>query len=1515
MPAPPTAFAVWRTAIGCPAEDPSLAPSEILGDSEVARRLERLSRLLHFENPSRREHAHFLPKMAIPDQEPVAIDRREVIRIHDAVGGLIVRCRLRLTPTDVTQFVRQEQCERYLRFRIAERAGQKFMKAYDVIPQRVTPLLSLSGASFEDDVEAEVGKRFSSVNYDAQAAHDHNRPDNNQDVVAAARLLKPGQVLFLFQTRLEAELNRWLMRGDVDLIRLERDPQGTLRILIADMKASAAVKVEHRLQVAFYRLMLESLLAAAEVPHLPIDLGIVFRPPVDPSPEEEEEVRLLRDAAKDLLGLDDALLELVADPDAYVQSAQDLVFGETSVARRVAATPFDQLPYCLSFKCDGCLYDEFCMKWSAETDDLSLLPYLSGTEKDALRRAGIATVQALASLKEFAPPPASATYSSELVPAAGKEPLVKQLAASWPVGPRLDELIHRAKSYRRSIRRDGTTALSFIPGKGNSTLPACRPDLNPNLVTIYLDAQNDYLEGRVYLLGATVVAHRDGEAAGRRSIVRMTDGVPDTVEKERKLFIDWTRELLHAVVELAVSDAPADQPKSAPVHVVFFDRYEQRVMLDALARNFAPIMESAPPLYDFLTQLAAFDSPVATFLDEEVRDFRNFPMTCPSLQAIAGYLKFDWNAPQAFRTVFRSRMFDSMGKFETDTTSEWYTRRSRFSSSIPLEYAYAAWGQIPKPAKGKGDEFASFRDATTELLLAFEQRRLEAVEHVAGSLNRNPYLGKTSFVLPDLANYEDKAHDLAHALAEFVAIERFVTLSDWKTVRHAPAERRVLMGETLLVRYLEADQDPGIAAQNRDNEVRRRKREELKAAFEAAHPGKRLKLTDDQKSECDWSQDGVQYRLRIETTGVDCDLEEALLLSGLREGEMLVLTPRWATDERLPAADRKEFTPTPKQVLYGQRVTLVRIMASRRNREGRVAEAFVDIEMCPSRGNQATAPFVFGSFARPLEADKLYTLDPCPDEWYAYWCAQVVRGLCDGAPNVLYDILQRPSLDADSSTSRGQLEFLAGLDALRDAGMLHRFEPSKREFIGEHSRTPVLQVQGPPGTGTSYSTAFAELARLQGAMRAGEPCRVFLTCKTHAATDVLIANVLRAQRKLQQLKVQNPDLFGRYFDARLLDVLLYRIAPKDPPPDGIVGLGKDRDKDDGEAGNVETVEQHEWVVVGATPGGIYGMLKARWPKNIFGHEVCDLLVLDEASQMNLPEALMAALPLRRDGRLVVVGDHRQMPPIVKHDWDNEARRTFREFQVYESLFDTLRAKNPPMIRFEESFRLHASMAEFLRQEIYRHDGIAYFSRRKDLLPDHACDDPLAAAALRPDYPLIVIVHDETESQTRNEFEQAIVDPILRVLADKKKYALDAEEGIGVVVPHRAQRAAFQQAFPELCVLNAASGLPARSAVDTVERFQGGERTAILVSATESDRAYLLASSKFLLDPRRLTVALSRAKRKMILVASRSIFSLFSPDEETFANAIIWKNLLRQTCTELVWEGERAGKRVAVWGGR
>ena len=159
----------------------------------------------------------------------------------------------------------------------------------------------------------------------------------------------------------------------------------------------------------------------------------------------------------------------------------------------------------LSFKCDGCLYNEFCMKWSAEQEDLSLLPV---HDRAPRRRpcGGRASRPSRRSPRSRTSPPATPASQRDLVPAPGREAQVKQLAATWPVGPRLDELIHRARSFRRSVRKDGTQALGYIPGKGNSSLPVSTPDLNPNLVRIYLDAQHDYLER----------PHLPARGAGRR---------------------------------------------------------------------------------------------------------------------------------------------------------------------------------------------------------------------------------------------------------------------------------------------------------------------------------------------------------------------------------------------------------------------------------------------------------------------------------------------------------------------------------------------------------------------------------------------------------------------------------------------------------------------------------------------------------------------------------------------------------------------------------------------------------------------------------------------------------------------------------------------------------------------------------------------------------------------------------------------------------------------------------------
>ena len=1433
-----------------------------------------------------------------------------------------------LSPTDVTTFIRLEQCERYLRLRLHERhAGLGFMKEFGGVPQGISPLLRFSGAEFETKVETQLAVG-TALNCAASGVPARTRPSDNNRVLDAIKSLKCGEALVMLQPRLEAEVSGWKLRGDIDILKLSRTSAGLLHIFIADTKSTATPKVEHRLQVAFYHEMLRSLLErdAPEEAAAVIELGILYRGDedggisthaADAAAAEKREQH--RNASQREFGVADAFLEEIDNKESYLDSVQSLVTASDSVAARVAIQSFKDVPFHLERKCDGCTYQEFCLKWSAQNDDLSLVPQLSLQDKSALLRNGITTVSELAHLKQRRSPDgdglengAAPSRAADLVAAPGHEARVQRVAATWPIGARIDELVHRAQRYRK-WKGDDLPIVRNIPSKGYGSLPYCDAEHNPNLVRIYIDSQHDYLHDRIYLLGARIAACENGHVVRTRNIVHMsthaagaiggrTEPSP-TEDDEATLFLSWSRELLETIYELAAPDENGE--KKAPIHLIFWDGAEQQMMLEGLGRHASTIL-AATPLYDFVTQIAAFDSPVVSFLEQEIRELKNYPLVAQTLQGVSEHLFFKWNEPLPFRELFYERHFDAWGKLEENQmragdSVPWFTRRARFRSSIPLEYAYAAWNALPAQDEGR-DDFAPFRDVDLATLKAFQARRLEAMEHVANDFVGNKQTLKTNFALSDLTTFESRAQTLAHALDEFVTIERHVEIAAWKKARLAPPERRVVAGDTLVVRYLESDQDAETVARNRDNEVRRLKHE----AWKTANPEEK-KRPKDVMDETRWSMEGMQFRLRLDCANADCDLDHALATSTLRAKSGAVISPRVDQDSRLAAEERVDYTPTPKQLLYGMRADILEIEVQR-DEDGRAQAACVVVEIAPTR-NPSSAPnsprgFVFFNFPRPFFDGVPYTLDSNPDDWMGNHCSGLMKELCEGADSVLLERLKSDMsthVAWPSEAAAAQARFLGGLDALQGAGAFHELESGKREFIAQHGDAPVLLVQGPPGTGKSYSTAFALLARMQGAMAAEKEFRVWVTCKTHAATDVLMENIIAAQNTLRAWAVEHSQLFAQHFDARLLDVPVFRLGQKETL-DGAMPLPKKDDLEKGQAQAFNVVSDQSWCFVATTPAGTRRLLKEAGKKDLFAWPLCGCLVLDEASQMNLPEAVMAALCLSGDGQLIVVGDHRQMPPIIKHDWQFEPRRTFAEFKSYASLFETLLElpSPPPKINFEESFRLHRDMAEFLRREIYQHDGIHYHSRKTATLTLCQHDDDFVRAALAPEYPLVVITHGEASSLLSNMFERDLIAPLLQALSHADLHALDEKTGLGIVVPHRAQKAALQNPLWQ---------------VDTVERFQGDERLAILVGATESDPNYLLQNGKFLLDPRRLTVALSRAKQKMILVASQSVFTVFSPDEETFANAQLWKNLLRQTCNVPLWQGERGGHQVTVWGNR
>ena len=718
-----------------------------------------------------------------------------------------------------------------------------------------------------------------------------------------------------------------------------------------------------------------------------------------------------------------------------------------------------------------------------------------------------------------------------------------------------------------------------------------------------------------------------------------------------------------------------------------------------------------------------------------------------------------------------------------------------------------------------------------------------------------------------------------------------------------------MAGDTLLARYLEEDQLPGVIETIQENKRRQLLREQFKQEFLAAHPNRvNASYTPEQRAATEQLPIPGPFRFRVDVAGAGISLDDALSLNTLKDGAFLVFLPRWTFDERLPVDEREPLTATPKKLLYGMRRKLDSIQTER-GPDGRVTRAWLRIEPFPRHSARNLPPgFVFFGHDVPLVDGELYTFDEDPNDSFGGWGASLVQGLLAGGENELFRRVQ-PGAEAHvhwpAVAADAQARFMAGLEAMHRAGVTHSFEASKRAYIGAHGDAPLMLVQGPPGTGKSFTTAYAILSRIQGALAAGIPYRVLLGAKTHAATNVLLTNVIEAIDSLEGLRAKEPALFEEFFDARLLHTPCYRLNARDgeqPAGSIVLQVGEgDHPKP------LQFLAGLSIAIVGSTPGGIYRAAKEQG-KDLFNHPTFELLVLDEASQISLPEAIMAALPLRTSGQVIVVGDHRQMAPIVQHDWENETRRTFQDYAVYRSLFETVQACDPVEIKFQQTFRLHRDMAEFLRRSIYTLDGLHYFSEKNHLLPLSAQADAFVAAVLNSVHPIVVVTHDEKSSQVRNDFERTLTAPLLEALFVE---GYSVSHGFGMVVPHRAQRASLQEALR--AVATDPNDADIATAVDTVERFQGGERQAIIVSATESDPAYLLASGKFLYDPRRLTVAISRAKEKLVVVASRSVFETFSPDEQTFLNAQLWKDLLHRTCTTLLWSGERDGHQVQVWG--
>ncbi len=352
-------------------------------------------------------------------------------------------------------------------------------------------------------------------------------------------------------------------------------------------------------------------------------------------------------------------------------------------------------------------------------------------------------------------------------------------------------------------------------------------------------------------------------------------------------------------------------------------------------------------------------------------------------------------------------------------------------------------------------------------------------------------------------------------------------------------------------------------------------------------------------------------------------------------------------------------------------------------------------------------------------------------------------------------------------------------------------------------------VHGPPGTGKTYTIARTVRALVER----GD--RVLLSAFTNRAVD----NALEAVREQGTENV-------------------LRVGTESGVREDMRDVRLDQRGDPGE----RVRELRDAPLVAATT--------ATCGSRVMREQSFDVAIVDEAAQLTEPETLAA---INLADRFVLVGDHEQLPPVVRAEND-----------LTESLFERLIDASPEAgVLLDRQYRMAQRIQAYASREFYDGElrpatGEVAGQRLADLpgvdvaaLPAHLRDsvsmiDVPGDAAAHTD-----AVEAERVAETVDAFVDAGLDPV----------------DVGVIAPFRAQVAEISRRVSDDVT------------VDTVDRFQGSAKEVIVVSFVASGDL----DSPIFEDYRRVNVALTRAKRALVLVGDADALST----DDVYAGMVEW----------------------------
>lgn len=463
-------------------------------------------------------------------------------------------------------------------------------------------------------------------------------------------------------------------------------------------------------------------------------------------------------------------------------------------------------------------------------------------------------------------------------------------------------------------------------------------------------------------------------------------------------------------------------------------------------------------------------------------------------------------------------------------------------------------------------------------------------------------------------------------------------------------------------------------------------------------------------------------------------------------------------------------------------------------------------------------------------------------------------------------------------------------------------------------------IQGPPGTGKT--TVIAEIIWQE--IRKNPDCRILLTSQTNLAVDNALER-LQGQAGIRPVRIGKPDKLepeGRRFSLPVMDswaqdsknsddnatrIWIDRIVKKisnNPKYSSAVSSWRNELEAKDKHSRIEFSRLYRSNVnlVAATCSicGSRDFMESY--SDMFGGSersdmFFDVVIMDEASKAT---PLEMAVPLVLGKKIIVIGDHKQLPPMMDENTIDSALEKIgkkdiaEKLQKAESQFKRLfeaaaKVRKTIVATLDTQYRMHEqimnTIKQFYQEELAATGGLKCGITETMDIPDLANKgsrwhgitlDPIIEPSIHAIWIDVHTPETYLSPGYKNEGELKAIDLVLKAIQQADGYSefVNAQQKpedkeIGIITFYSAQSREIKKKY---------KGKNYR--MDVVDRFQGMERNIIIVSTVRSNPKNNIGFAK---EIERINVAFSRARRLLIVVGNKRQFESNSNYATSIAN--------------------------------